>query len=185
MLSDSSGIRVNVDGNNSVARIEFPSNGSSLPFFDVQLLDINADGYWDVEVTGNCGNKVCEKKLYVYSLLSHEFFLFYDGGYEFREMDGGFLVTGGASGCCEYEYNAQKVTDFYAPAARDISFTISVHAPDADGRAQCIFRDGAGVMIPPPAHSLVRYCNKYGGYILIDPSGKAPTDPGGTSNIHR
>lgn len=147
------------------AVIIVPTEIARSQFFDVAVFSKFNDGVSAIEVTGNCGNKVCEKRIYRFnkSLLAYQ--LFFRGAYSSVSIFDGHLVEAGPSGCCAFEYHAFKIPKNGQSISGAPQVTIEVsngglHAgPDT---VECAFSDEAGGLIAAPNQDWLNFCRVYG-----------------------
>jgi hypothetical protein len=139
-------------------------------FFSVKFLDLNGDGFWDIEKTNACGNKVCERFIFVFDPAKRKFVKFFDGAYGDVLLIDGYLVASGASGCCNFEHQAYKVRSFKEPLNGSPNFVIAVSAPSEErqGYASCVFTNDEGAVVNPPSPTWNRLCEVFGEKVLIN-----------------
>jgi hypothetical protein len=141
------------------------------PFFSAQLIDIDHDGFWDVEETGICGNKVCDKTIFRFNPHKQKFFKFFSGAYSQILVFNNYLIESGSSGCCGFEYHAYKIISFNKPITKEPDYIINVKASanlDNENSNSCSFTNSVGDIIPPPDKSWMHFCEVYGNkYNLI------------------
>lgn len=146
------------------------SNGE--PFFSVALIDIDKDGFGDIERTGNCGNRVCDKIIYRFYPQSGKYTIFFKGAYSTAQIDGGFFIVGGGSGCCAYEYQVYEIERKYFSVKKRAHYTVTVSNFDEgqENRTECTFSDDSAKTISPPQEHWKELCEIYGkNYKLILP----------------
>jgi hypothetical protein len=144
----------------------------SSPFFGVDLVDFDHDGYWDIEKTGVCGNKVCEKTIYRFNPNTKQFFKFFSGAYNSISLFDNYLIESGSSGCCSHEYHAYKIEDMnkLMKELPDYVITNNVVQSEVGGDSiNCSFTNEKGEIVQPINKSWLRFCETYGrNYKLID-----------------
>jgi hypothetical protein len=134
-----------------------------LPFFSVALIDFDHDGYWDVEQTGACGNKVCEKKIYRFNPATKKFFLFFSGAYLEVAIFDKHLMESGASGCCAFEYHAYQIKNYQKPISPEKRYLIISVTSESDTKLPiCTFKTSDGNLAKVPGKKWLDFCEHYG-----------------------
>ena len=148
------------------------------PMGSARLVDIDNDGYHEVEVRGMCGaGPNCEGELYRIDRSTGKLELFFSGGYSDLLVIDGYLVEAGRASCCSWEYHAYRLQgrtgmldydnmDFMVEIGADMD-SEEEHAP-----ARCTFSrsiDGESQVMPPPSREWLRLCELYGDYRLTTP----------------
>ena len=149
-----------------------PAIESNINLFSATMVDIDNDGFGDIEVSGDCGNRVCEKTIYRFNSNQKSFMEFFKGAYSTVKLDGKFLITGGGSGCCSYEYKIYelKQKDYVANTNPDYIVSISNFGEGEQAKVECTFSDNNAKTIPPPKVSWETLCEIYGkNYKLVLP----------------
>lgn len=149
-----------------------PPAASNVNFFSVALVDIDNDGFGDIEQSGDCGNRVCKKIIYRFDPHTHKYNKFFSGAYDTVKLDHNFLVTGGGSGCCAYEYQIYAIERKKNVVEKTPSYIISVSnlGDGVNSKIECIFSDRNFKIIAPPIEDWTGFCEIYGkNYKLILP----------------
>ncbi len=149
------------------------------PLRDVDLIDIDQDGFFEVEARGMCGaGPNCLGDLYRQDPATGKLFHFFSGGYaDLRVLDG-HLVESGRASCCAWEYHAWPLGG--PPRLRDydnmalmITIGADIASEDGDAPARCTFsrRNGDNWrVVAPPGAAWLALCEVYGDdYHLVTP----------------
>jgi hypothetical protein len=127
------------------------------------LVDFDHDGFWDVEQTGACGNKVCEKTIYRFNPTTQKFFLFFSGAYADLTIFDKHLVEAGGSGCCAFEYHAYKIKNFQTPIdSRKSYLIISITAETDTSLPVCRFTKSDRQAAKVPGKKWLDFCEAFG-----------------------
>jgi len=149
-----------------------------VPHGSASLIDIDGDGYHEVEVRGMCGaGPNCEGELYRIDRESGKLELFFSGGYSELSVIDGYLVEAGRASCCSWEYHAyrldgRKGTLDYDDMDFMVEVGIDTDSADEDVPALCTFsrtEDGTSVVMSPPNRKWLQLCTLYGDYHLTTP----------------
>ena len=149
-----------------------PPAASNVNFFSVVLVDIDNDGFGDIEQSGDCGNRVCEKIIYRFDPHTHKYNKFFSGAYDAVKFDRNFLVTGGGSGCCAYEYQIYGIGRKNHMAEKNLRYIVTVSnlGDGVNNKIECSFSDHNYKTIAPPIEDWTKFCEVYGkDYKLIFP----------------
>ena len=148
------------------------------PMSSASLVDIDADGYHEVEVRGMCGaGPNCEGELYRIDRKTGKLELFFSGGYADLSVIDGYLIEAGRASCCSWEYHAYRLQGRTGVLGYDnMDFMVEVGADlgndDEDSPARCTFsrtRGGIHEVIRPPGRKWLQLCTLYGDYHLTTP----------------
>lgn len=134
-------------------------------FFSVTAITLFNDVVPAIEVTGKCGNKVCEKLIFRFNESHMEYQLFFRGAYSRISIFDGHLVEEGSSGCCTFEYHAYKIPEFSRLIGGSPQIVISVTNNSVSTSAdaiECTFTDAAGGNIDIPNRDWLKFCEVYG-----------------------
>ncbi len=145
--------------------IKVPSDITESQFFDAEPLSIFNDSLPAVEITGNCGNKVCEKLVFRFNESLLNYHLFFRGAYSSISMFEDYLIEAGSSGCCSFEYHAYRLPKPGLPISAPPEISISItNTSDSTGRdiVNCSFTNAAGENITPPNRNWLAFCGIYG-----------------------
>nr|WP_295377828.1 hypothetical protein [Pseudoxanthomonas sp.] len=149
------------------------------PLRGVDLVDIDRDGFFEVETRGMCGaGPNCLGDLYRQDPASGKFFHFFSGGYADLRVVDGHLVESGRASCCAWEHHAWPMGG--PPRLRDydnMALMITIGADMAsdqdDAPARCTFsrRNGDNwQVVAPPGAAWLALCEVYGDdYHLVTP----------------
>jgi hypothetical protein len=149
-----------------------PSGSTNPSFFSVSLIDIDQDGFGDVEQSGNCGNRVCEKIIYRFNPATKKYVKLFSGAYEKVFLDKEFLITSGGSGCCSYEYQLYKFAPQKHVVEKAPSYvaTVSNIGEGKDNKIKCAFTNKEAKTVAPLKDSWKQLCEVYGkNYVLTAP----------------
>lgn len=164
------------DGRTQEKRVEVESEDT--PMGSASLVDIDSDGYHEVEVRGMCGaGPNCEGEIYRINRESGQVELFFSGGYSELLVIDGYLVESGRASCCSWEYHAYRLQGRAATLDYDdMDFMVEIGA-DLDSEqenapARCTFSrtaNGARQAMRPPGREWLQLCEVYGDYHLTTP----------------
>lgn len=132
--------------------------------FEVRLVDFDQDGFGDVELQGECGNRACRKQIQLFDPIARRLKVFFDGEYSTAEISDGFLIIGAGSGCCSHESRLFRwePKGRSVPAEPELQVTVvSGVGGEAGDRVTCTFVNSQLQRVKPPA-SLLRLCEVYG-----------------------
>ena len=149
-----------------------PAKSSNINFFSTVLIDIDNDGFGDIEESGDCGNRVCEKTIYRFNPQTKRYAKLFSGAYSTVQLDDGFLITGGGSGCCAHEYHVYELEQKNFTAQKNPSYIISISnlGEGRESKIECGFSDQNAKTIVPPKESWKDFCEVYGkNYKLVLP----------------
>jgi hypothetical protein len=129
----------------------------------VTLIDFDRDGFWDLEKTGACGNKVCEKRVYRFNPPEKKFIDFFEGAYSELSVFDKHLIEFGGSGCCTAESHAYQIKNYETPINRNDSYlVISVTSSPTGKLPICTFSTSEGLAVKVPHKKWLRFCEKHG-----------------------
>lgn len=160
-------------------RLVLETDDMEEPLRDVRFVDIDDDGFSEVEARGMCGaGPNCLGDLYRLDPATGGFHHFFSGGYADLRVIDGHLVEAGRASCCAWEYHAWPLDG--PPRLRDydnMALMITVGADlagdDDDAPARCTFsrRNGDNwQVVAPPGAAWLALCEAYGDdYHLITP----------------
>ncbi|MGS1080197.1 hypothetical protein [Pseudoxanthomonas beigongshangi] len=149
------------------------------PLRDVDLVDIDQDGFFEVEARGMCGaGPNCLGDLYRQDPATGKLFHFFSGGYADLRVVDDHLIESGRASCCAWEHHAWPLGG--PPRLRDydnmalmITIGADIASEDEDAPARCTFRRGNGdnlQVVAPPNAAWLALCEVYGdGYHLVTP----------------
>lgn len=151
----------------------------------VDLVDLDQDGMYEVEVRGMCGaGPNCEGDVYRIDPATRTLQHFFSGGYYELQVIDGWLVEAGRSSCCSWEFHLWQLDAPHdLPLEYDtMDLMVQVDASgDDDGTVTgvtCTFTRQSGDnsrVVAPPSRALERICEHYGEpYELTSPD----TTPG-------
>ena len=164
------------DGRSDRKTVEVESEYT--PMGSASLVDIDGDGYHEVEVRGMCGaGPNCEGELYRIDRSTGKLELFFSGGYSDLSVIDGYLVEAGRASCCSWEYHAYRLHGRTGTLDYDnMDFMVEVGADldseDENAPTRCTFSrsvDGARQVMRPPGVEWLRLCELYGDYRLTTP----------------
>lgn len=148
------------------------------PMGSANLVDIDGDGYHEVEVRGMCGaGPNCEGELYRIDRGTGKLELFFSGGYAELSVIDGYLVEAGRASCCSWEYHAYRLqgrtgTLDYEDMDFMVEVGIDMDTGDEDSPPHCTFSRTEGdtrAVVRPPGREWLRLCELYGDYHLTTP----------------
>lgn len=164
------------DGRSDQKMVEVENEDA--PTGSARLVDIDDDGYHEVEVRGMCGaGPNCEGDIYRFNRDSGLLELFFSGGYSDLSVIDGHLVEAGRASCCSWEYHAYRLPARAGTLGYDsMDFMVEIGA-DLDSEeesapARCTFSrnvDGTRQVMRPPGPAWLRLCELYGDYRLTTP----------------
>lgn len=152
------------------------------PTGGARLVDIDDDGYHEIEVRGMCGaGPNCEGEIYRSDRKSGQIELFFSGGYSELLVIDGYLIESGRASCCSWEYHAYRLEGRKSPLDYEhMDFMIVVDAAadpdqeDADAAPRCTFSQvingSSQVIAPPPGDQWLKLCEVYGAYDVFTPA---------------
>ncbi|RYE77090.1 MAG: hypothetical protein EOO80_11530 [Oxalobacteraceae bacterium] len=149
-----------------------PTGGAS-------LVDIDGDGYHEVEVRGMCGaGPNCMGDLYRVNRRTGKLQQFFSGGYAELMMIDGYLVESGRASCCSWEYHAYKLDDRdevrgYENMDLMVEVGADLSSDEPDPPIRCSFSRPGGdgrTVVPPPGKPWLSLCTVYGDtYHVVTP----------------
>ena len=148
------------------------------PMGSAGLVDIDNDGYHEVEVRGMCGaGPNCEGELYRIDRETGKLELFFSGGYAELSVIDGYLIEAGRASCCSWEYHAYRLEGRTgALDYDDMDFMVEVGVDtdniDEEAPARCTFSRtvaGTRTVMRPPGRKWLELCTLYGDYHLTTP----------------
>ena len=154
------------------------------------LVDIDGDGYHEVEVRGMCGaGPNCEGELYRIDRSTGKLELFFSGGYSDLSVIDGYLVEAGRASCCSWEYHAYRLHGRTGTLDYDnMDFMVEVGADldseEENAPARCTFSrsiEGARQVMRPPSRQWLQLCELYGDYHLTTPQEASAAEAAGTA----
>jgi len=154
------------------------------------LVDIDGDGYHEVEVRGMCGaGPNCEGELYRIDRSTGKLELFFSGGYSDLSVIDGYLVEAGRASCCSWEYHAYRLHGRTGTLDYDnMDFMVEVGADldseEENAPARCTFSrsiEGARQVMPPPGREWLQLCELYGDYRLTTPQEASAAEAAGSA----
>jgi hypothetical protein len=164
------------NGRTQEKRVEVESEYT--PMGSASLIDIDRDGFHEIEVRGMCGaGPNCEGEIYRANRNNGQIELFFSGGYSELLVIDGYLVESGRASCCSWEYHAYRLQDRSAALDYDdMDFMVEIGADldseQEDAPARCTFSrtvDGARQVMRPPGRAWLQLCEVYGDYRLTTP----------------
>lgn len=154
------------------------------------LVDIEGDGYHEVEVRGMCGaGPNCEGQLYRIDRGTGKLELFFSGGYSDLSVIDGYLVEAGRASCCSWEYHAYRLHGRTGTLDYDnMDFMVEVGADLGSEKettpARCIFSrsiEGARQVMRPPGREWLQLCELCGDYHLTTPEEASAAEAAGNA----
>lgn len=146
------------------------------PAFGADLKDVDKDGFMDLQITGACGNSVCEETILRFDPKSYKFYDFYIGGGNI-EVYGNHLISYGRSSAASWEYNFYRIPKTTRLIGeKDHDFLIEVEVSTGTGEdtssiSKCRFKrfkNGDLIEIRPVAKKFLRFCEHYGADNSVD-----------------
>ena len=136
------------------------------------IQDVDGDGYGDVAIQGDCGNRVCESLVFLFDSKSRKLYFAFKKSFSTISNRNGLVVLGGGSGCCMFEFEVIKLsrvgrkfnvaTEFYVTV-------LSSTDPEQD-ESRCTFMDSNNNIIAPPGREFMGLCAAYGSsYYVVSP----------------
>jgi len=128
---------------------------------EIDLGQRDPRGFVQIDLGGACGaGPNCEHELYRFDPAARAFYLFFSSGYATLEPFEGYLVEGGRSSCCEWEYHAYKIgqTGGRETVGELPEFTI-VRATDGKRRT-CRFSGPDDQSMAPPNPKWRKFCRE-------------------------
>ncbi|MGX5730708.1 hypothetical protein ACWKWK_09250 [Pseudoxanthomonas beigongshangi] len=160
-------------------RLVLQADAMEEPLRDVGFVDIDGDGFSEIEARGMCGaGPNCLGDLYRLDPATGELHHFFSGGYADLRVIDGHLVESGRASCCAWESHAWPLDG--PPRLRDydnMALMITIGADMASDRddapARCTFsrRNGDNwQVVAPPGAAWLALCEVYGDdYHLVTP----------------
>jgi hypothetical protein len=147
------------------AVVKVPPEIAQSQFFDATATWLFNDALPAIEVTGNCGNKVCEKLIFRFDESRMEYQLFFRGAYSSVSIFNGYLIEAGSSGCCAFEYHAYKIpeADHVISGSPQMVIVVTNNSVStSENSIECAFTDAAGESIDIPNRDWLKFCEVYG-----------------------
>lgn len=89
------------------------------PFAEIALIDLEKDGYPEIETTGLCG-QTCEHE--IYKMINGKYKLVFSGTYMSITFKDGYYILRGSSGCCSEGINLyERLTSIKSRPALNFS----------------------------------------------------------------
>ncbi|MGM9486239.1 FG-GAP repeat domain-containing protein [Ideonella sp. YS5] len=124
--------------------------------------DLNGDGYGDIVLEGDCGNRTCAHSVYFFDPSTRSLRRVLAKEFSTIARRGDLLILGGGSGCCSFEYQALRLSADRMSVDTKPTFYVAIEAPRAGGdKAKCTFSDSTFGVIPAPK-GLLDLCSVYG-----------------------
>lgn len=144
------------------------------------FVDIDNDGYFEVEVRGMCGaGPNCLGDLYRLDRATGTVQHFFSGGYADLYVLDGHLVEAGRASCCAWEFHAWRMdgpTRLRSYDNMDLMITVEANGNESGDaeNIRCTFsrqRDGQWQVVRPPNAKWHRICAHYGEpYHIVTPA---------------
>lgn len=144
-------------------------DGIGEPPAHVRFLDLEQDGFFEVEARGTCGaGPNCLGDVYRLDPVRGHLHHFFSGGYADLQVIDGHLVEGGRASCCSWEYHAWRIDA--DPRLRDydnmdLMVTVGADPGSDDGApARCAFNRRSGdnwQVVAPPGATWLSLCRTY------------------------
>lgn len=168
-------------------RREIEQDAAETPMGHAALVDIDQDGWHEVEVRGMCGaGPNCDGDLYRIDPATRTLVHFFTGGYyELRVIDG-WLVEAGRSSCCSWEFHLWKLDMPRALpleyGSMDLMVQVDASGDDAGNvtSVACTFTRQSGdnpQVVAPPSRALETICEHYGEPYDLTPPDTTPGAP--------
>jgi hypothetical protein len=102
--------------------------------------DLNGDGYGDIDLEGDCGNRACSHATYLFDPTTKTLHKALAAEFSTAVRHDGFLLLGSGSGCCAYEYRALRLSLNGMRIESHPEFYVGVQSPDSpSGKSRCSF----------------------------------------------
>lgn len=139
------------------------TSASKSPFYDARAVEIFGDRLPSVEVTGMCGNKVCEKTLYRFGTQNGRYTKSIQGSYSEAFTFDEHLIFKAPSGCCTIEYRAHRIPKDGKPInpTPEFMITVETNSKEPPTEAECSFTRADGEIISPPNTKWLFFCATY------------------------
>ncbi|MBP6798761.1 MAG: hypothetical protein KA124_11750 [Luteimonas sp.] len=145
-----------------------PDQGDE-PTRSVRLVDVDGDGFHDLETTGDCGaGPNCSHTVFRFDSADDALYLFFDSGYFDAWVMDGHLVESGRASCCAWEFHAWPLEPgprLTVSGTMAFMATVSIADDDAQASVSCRFSrpdaDDEYRTILPPKEEWLALCEHY------------------------
>lgn len=139
------------------------TSASKSPFYGIRTVETFGDQLPSVEVTGMCGNKVCEKTLYRFDEQKGRYTKSFQGSYSEAFSFDGHLIFKAPSGCCAIEYRTHRIPKDrkWINPTPEFMITIETDSKEPPTEAECNFMRADGGKISPPNKKWLSFCAEY------------------------
>jgi hypothetical protein len=129
-----------------------------------RLLDIDQDGYFDLDNRGLCGaGPNCEHDLYRYDPKAQKFYHFYTGGYSEMAIEDGYLIAQGRSSAAKWETQIYKISSSHDVLEHDDTDIRVVVTVEPNGKPSECKLYYSKISVPkPPEKRWLKYCSRFG-----------------------
>lgn len=134
---------------------------------EVELIDIDKDGFYDLIIRGVCGaGPNCKGDIFRFDSSKRNLYHFYSGGYYDLEVSKGYVIETGRSNYNTWVYNVYKIpSDQALITYKNVEFYIESTVKTKNVSSFCRFKLPNGKVIKPPNKQWLKYCsmqdNKY------------------------
>ena len=136
------------------------------------IQDVDGDGYGDVAIQGDCGNRVCESLVFLFDSKSRKLYFAFKKSFSTISNRNGLVVLGGGSGCCMFGYEVIKLRRVgrKVNVATEFYVTVLSSTDPAQDESKCTFMDSNNNIIAPPGRGFMGLCDAYGrSYYVVSP----------------
>ena len=160
-----------VNGGEPRSLLEVVQQLAEAPNGSASFLDLDADGVFEVQITGSCGaGPNCEATIYKLAADGATMQPFFRGGYAMVRILDGYLVEGGRASCCAWEFHAYRVEPVATeidPESYELRIDVSAEGGDdgSEPDVRCGFYRRRGEewqLVEPPAKAWLEFCEQYG-----------------------
>jgi hypothetical protein len=132
--------------------------------------DLNGDGYGDVVLEGDCGNRTCAGSVYFFNSGNGNLHKVFTKEFSTITQRDDLLILGSGSGCCSFEYQALRFSvDRMSVDLKPVLY-IGIKAPGAQSeKSKCFFLD-SNFAYMPANRALIDLCTLYGQSFEIESS---------------
>jgi hypothetical protein len=146
--------------------LEFQNKG----MHSVSTSDFNGDGYGDVILQGDCGNRACMGSVYFFDPGNKSLRKAFTKEFSNITPRDGLVILGSGSGCCSFEYQAIRLSADRMSVDLKPAFYVVIEAPSAGSeKSRCSFLDSNFADMPAQG-ALLDLCTVYGQSFEIESS---------------
>jgi hypothetical protein len=125
-------------------------------------LDLNGDGFGDIDLEGDCGNRACKHLVYLYDPATKRLHEALSKNFSTMARVDDMLILGSGSGCCAFEYEVLRLAPGRMRIDSRPEFYVDIESPDKPfEKSLCVFLDSNRRPIPP-LKEFVELCSVFG-----------------------